>query len=185
LLRALRDSAGVDTREATENFVYQNPSIASLSLFLVSVARSGFSNAQDETKLKVENMRKMVEKYSKNFPTSKHPKSASSKTVLISGSTGTFGAHILQSLVLDPSVSKVYALIRSNGLDVGQRQKQAFAERGIDIAILNESGKVVLLEAELSDQRFGLATDVFEEVMSYLIIYGYSIGLDLCRFQVL
>ncbi|THV08180.1 acetyl-CoA synthetase-like protein [Dendrothele bispora CBS 962.96] len=183
LLRALRDSpAGIDTRESTGNFVYEHPSVNLLSKFLASAAQNGFSADQDATETEVEKMKQMVEKYSKDFPNLKSPKAASSsKTVLVTGTTGGFGTHILETLFFDPLVSKIYVLIRKGSVDIKQKQEKSFAERGVDITFLN-SDKVRLLEADLVEQKFGLDADVFEEIadsVTHIIANAWRVDFNL------
>ncbi|THV08167.1 acetyl-CoA synthetase-like protein [Dendrothele bispora CBS 962.96] len=172
ILRALRDSAGIDTRDAG-NFVYDCPTIASLGSFIVSVVERGSFGTQlgfeAQVKADVEGMRRMVEKYSKNFVSVKHVKSPRNdhKVVLMTGSTGGVGAHILHRLYEDPTVERVYALIRKGKEDIETKQANALTERGVDASII-KSKKVVLLEANLSAERFGLPENVFKEIQSSL-----------------
>ncbi|THV01949.1 acetyl-CoA synthetase-like protein [Dendrothele bispora CBS 962.96] len=180
ILRGLRDNsstAKVDTRESTSNFVYQHPTIASLARFIVLVAQRGTLSSRGDSEAQVERdvkaMRRMVEKYSKNFVPVKSdlaPTSNERKVVLMTGSTGGVGVHILHRLLQDKTVEKVYALVRSAGSGVDSpsietKQVNAFMERGVDKDLVR-SKKLVLLEANLSQERFELEEGVFEEVKS-------------------
>ncbi|THU78381.1 hypothetical protein K435DRAFT_973555 [Dendrothele bispora CBS 962.96] len=91
----------------------------------------------------------MVEKYSKDFlvTSSTSPTAKTRKVVLMTGSTGGVGVHILDRLLEDSTVEKV--------------QKEAFVERGVNPGLV-ESSKLVLLEAQLSEEKFGLEEYVFE-----------------------
>ncbi|THU97218.1 acetyl-CoA synthetase-like protein [Dendrothele bispora CBS 962.96] len=177
ILRGLRDNsstAKVDTRESTSNFVYEHPTIASLARFVILVARRGTLSSLGDSEAQVErnvkNMRRMVEKYSKDFIPVKPnlpPTSNEKKVVLMTGSTGGVGVHILHRLLQDKTVEKVYALIRNGGSGVDSpsietKQVNAFMERGVDKNLVR-SKKLVLLEANLSQERFGLEEVVFEE----------------------
>ncbi|THV01944.1 acetyl-CoA synthetase-like protein, partial [Dendrothele bispora CBS 962.96] len=179
ILRGFRDNsstAKVDTRESTSNFVYEHPTIASLAHFIVLVAQRGTLSLLDsETQVErdVKAMRRMVEKYSRDFVPVKSNLPLTSnerKVVLMTGSTGGVGVHILHRLLQDVTVERVYALIRSGGSGVDSpsietKQVNAFMERGVDKDLVR-SRKLVLLEANLSKERFGLEEGVFEEVKS-------------------
>ncbi|THU97197.1 acetyl-CoA synthetase-like protein [Dendrothele bispora CBS 962.96] len=180
LLRGLRDSnnskAKVDTRGSTSNFVYEHPTIASLASFITLVAQRGtLSPLQGSSEMQaverdVEAMHRMVEKYSKNFvPVNENLPLTSNerKVVLMTGSTGSVGVHILDRLLQDETVERVYALIRKggSGLSIEMKQVNGFIERGVDSDLVR-SKKLVLLEASLSQERFGLEEGVFEEVKS-------------------
>ena len=85
--------------------------------------------------------------------------------LLLIGTTGYLGAHILAKLLQLPSVDKVYTLNRksTDGRKLGDRQTETFRDLGYDIALLN-SGKVVMLECEFSKERFGFEKDQYDEV---------------------
>ncbi|KAK7470228.1 hypothetical protein VKT23_001662 [Stygiomarasmius scandens] len=186
ILRALRDSAGIDTRDAG-NFVYECPSIALLGSFVASVVERGSLGTQlgfeAQVKADVEGMKRMVEKYSQNFALVKNDKSARNdrKVVLMTGSTGGVGAHILHRLYEDSTVEKVYALIRKGNVDLETKQANALAERGVDVGII-KSKKVVLLEANLSAERFGLPENVFEEIkgsLTHVVANAWRVDFNL------
>ncbi|THU84226.1 acetyl-CoA synthetase-like protein [Dendrothele bispora CBS 962.96] len=181
LLRGLHDgnssnsNAKVDTRESTSNFVYEHPTIASLASFITLVAQRGTlsllqGSLETQVERDVEAMHRMVEKYSKGFiPVNENLPLTNNerKVVLMTGSTGSVGVHILDRLLQDETVERVYALIRKggSGLSIEMKQVNGFMERGVDKDLVR-SKKLVLLEANLSEERFGLEEGVFEEVKS-------------------
>jgi thioester reductase-like protein len=87
--------------------------------------------------------------------------------VLLTGSTCSIGSHLLEALVQDPSVTKVYALNRkdaSGARSVYIRQATSFRERALDFGALN-SEKLELLEGDLEAENFGLDDDsMYEEI---------------------
>lgn len=93
--------------------------------------------------------------------------SARGDVVLLTGSTGALGSHILESLVLDPSIAKVYALNRRDmrgARSVYIRQSASFKDRDLDFVALN-SEKVMLLEGDATEEHLGLHDqDLFEEI---------------------
>jgi len=101
----------------------------------------------------------------------------------MTGSTGGVGAHILHRLYEDSTVEKVYALIRKGNVDLETKQANALAERGVDVGII-KSKKVVLLEASLSAERFGLPENVFEEIKGSLThVVANGALLDIAVFE--
>ncbi|KAK7470239.1 hypothetical protein VKT23_001674 [Stygiomarasmius scandens] len=187
ILRALRDSAKIDTREATGNFVYEHPTIASLAAFVSSAVHNGTLGGargfEAQVKADVEGMRQMVEKYSKNFASASNEKLPTNdrKVVLMTGSTGGVGAHILARLLEDATVEKVYALIRKGSVDINTKQVNAFVERGVDVELI-KSGKLILLEANLSEKKFGLEEGVFEKLeksITHIIANAWRVDFNL------
>ncbi|KAG7091961.1 hypothetical protein E1B28_008350 [Marasmius oreades] len=168
ILRALRDFACLDSRPITSSFVYDYPTINRLSTFVFSLATGGMVPEQlDESSKKII-MAGFVDKFSENLPARPrlNPTSEenSEKVVLVTGSTGNFGCYVLHSMVKDPTVAHVYALIRRGTADISQRQRKALEDRGLDAkAIL--SGKVTFLECDLSQDQLGLDDSVFSMIL--------------------
>ncbi|KAJ7819956.1 hypothetical protein B0H14DRAFT_3089317 [Mycena olivaceomarginata] len=138
LLRALRDSSQVETRQSAHNFVYDYPSIASLGTFVLSLV-----SGKEQQESSVSNA--MVSKYTHEFP--KH-----AGVVLVTGATGELGCFLLSQLVNDGNVRR----------SLRGRQRLALIDRGLD-ANLSDSAKVVLLEVDVSAVQLNLAEPVYQE----------------------
>ncbi|KAF7352571.1 Acetyl-CoA synthetase-like protein [Mycena venus] len=184
LLRALRDSAQIETRQTTHNFVYDHPSISSLAAFVLSLV-SG--KVQESSSLSSETaMNEMVFKSTHNFP--KHTGKADSpssgaKVVVVTGTTGELGCYLLSQLVNDSSVRLVYALNRAsrNAQSLRERQTTALIDRGLEADIL-DSEKVVLLEGDLSAAQFNMAKSVYQkmqETVTHVIHAAWPVDFNL------
>ena len=120
-------------------------------------------------------MRDMVKRYTTAFPavqTSLHLPSPTRRSVLVTGTTGSLGAHIVVQLASSPMVDKLFLFLRrhSDLLDSPiDRQRSALRSRGLDEAIV-DLPNVVLLEGDLTADRIGLDTQTYAEVRSSLSI---------------
>lgn len=127
---------------------------------------------------KVLSMKALVKKYASSFRRRPGEVAASTsggtddaRVVLLTGSTGRLGSHILSQLAGRHEVRKVYALNRTsagaslNSSPLMERQKAAFRAWGLDDDVLN-SDKVVLLGGEASQTDLGLESDIYREVRS-------------------
>lgn len=161
LLNILR-SIDIETESIPLNFVYLHPTIGSLSRYLSGVACGHHS---DPTEGILELMNHLAKKYSTGFLQHKARLSDApvSETILLTGSTGGLGSYILEHLVLDNTVSKIYCLNRKGQVGSLERQKAAFMKRGINNAVLN-SDKLVFLEGEVDHPYLGLLEQQYEEV---------------------
>lgn len=172
LLRGLRETAKLDTRGITENFVYSYPTITSLSNYVFSLASGGHDGTS--TSDKIVEMKAMVSKYTSdlyvtglegiNTPI---PVLGSSSIVVLVGSTGAVGSHTLAVLLKDQSVAHIYALNRRNASSsLHERQASTFKERGLSTELL-ASDKLTLLEIDSTAPQLGLDAPTYGEVLSF------------------
>ncbi|KAJ7636417.1 hypothetical protein FB45DRAFT_1138067 [Roridomyces roridus] len=161
ILASLRESAQLDTRGNARNFVYDHPTVSSLARYIFLAASGG----EAPSTAKVPAMRALLEKHSQNFPShsgTKLPPSATLRVVLVTGTTGELGCHLLSLLLADETVVRVYALNRQHS-DLRERQTRAFVERGLDVGRL-DSPKLVLLAGNAAVPSFGLPVKIYEEI---------------------
>ncbi len=97
---------------------------------------------------------------------------ASGDVVLITGTTGNLGSHLLEHLLNDQTVVKVYALNRVSS-DKVDRQRQAFRRYGIPDSYL-DSPKLCLIEGDLTHHHFDLGSDLFGQVSAGDVVYLVS-----------
>lgn len=85
--------------------------------------------------------------------------------IVVTGTTGSLGAHALAHLLDNSSFEKVYALIRpgDNGATAKERQVAAFKFRGLNTALL-ESSRFRAVTCILDKPSLGLSQDVYQEV---------------------
>lgn len=111
----------------------------------------------------------MVTKHSQELPVHySTAKSGSGHVVLLTGSTGTLGTYILQQLLNDPRVTRVYALNRpSAGKDMWSRQSESLLDRGVNLTVL-DSAKLELIEGDTTKADLGLNGELLNEIKSSL-----------------
>ena len=107
----------------------------------------------------------LVDKYSSNLParpaTLRH-REHSKDIVLFTGTTGGFECDLLEHLLRDDNVMTVYAFNRQ-GPQVMAKQRERFRARGLDVELL-DSGKFVMVEAELDVPGFAIPPELLDEV---------------------
>ena len=147
--------------------IYTSPTIARLSetihrvLSSDSISEAGQNIArQSRTAI----MAAMVEKYTLNLPrrSSKVIQAlpSSNFNVVLTGSTGSLGTHLLNVLLNDSKVSKIYCLNRSE--DAQQRHQNILTDRGLKHDLT--SSKIEFLQVDFGLAQFGLLPAKFTEL---------------------
>lgn len=157
----------VNVRELPNNLVYQHPTIGSLASFICRLVNGGIQQqVTDGGDHSVKAMLDMVAKYSQDFPVhrSQGSQQPTEKVYAITGTTGGLGCALLAHLCELPEVKAIYAINRTGKLALGDRQRMELGHRGYDTQKIVDSGKVVLVEAAMEDEKLGLPDDLYEEV---------------------
>ncbi|TCD65346.1 putative NRPS-like protein biosynthetic cluster [Steccherinum ochraceum] len=165
ILGALRASDDPAVREAAhkvpDDIIFANPTIQWLAGVLSSLVSGDNAYSAMSVPDQVEGL---ITKYSANMP--KFAGKTAVKTnqgmvVMLTGSTGGLGSHLLANLLEMKEVTKVYTLDRASG--VADRQKLAFSERKLPVKLLS-SKKLVTLSANHNASDLGLSKDVLDEI---------------------
>lgn len=85
------------------------------------------------------------------------------QVVILTGSSGSLGSFMLDSLLLDTSVSHVYCLNRAQNSEAIQRERSA--QRGLSTELFNPD-KVTFLSANLGLEGLGLSHEQFNKLRS-------------------
>ncbi|KAH0586648.1 hypothetical protein H2248_007864 [Termitomyces sp. 'cryptogamus'] len=150
------------------DILYEFSSLASLANYLsnlVSDASLEFDSRSNE----VEAMLKWVQE--STFEPTTHTSDVSvtqqksKNAVLITGTTGSLGCHLLYTLANDPEYSHIYAVnrIHSNAMTLLQRQTRILEENGLDPSVLS-SGGITLIEQDLSSQSWDIDKELYDEM---------------------
>ncbi|KAJ7468444.1 male sterility protein-domain-containing protein [Mycena latifolia] len=174
ILHALRNSQRVDIKAVPNNFVYSHPTLRLLADLLTQLA-SGLTSEPEDISRRADAMQAMVHKYAKEFPehhaTSEVP---NTEVVLVTGTTGAFGSHIIGQLLALPDISAVFVLNRpSADSSIQERQHTSFVANGIDPQLL-ESPKLKLLEGDLNASALGLSGEEFSAIRDRVILIVHN-----------
>ncbi|OAA57976.1 Male sterility, NAD-binding protein [Niveomyces insectorum RCEF 264] len=169
LIKLLRRSIATQAKRndiVSTRSVYAHPTIETLSRYLHG-AISGqaiydgnkTNNNSFSSITRVQAMAHLIDKYTSDLP-SKHTRSGSSLCVAVTGTTGSLGTHILEALVNDDTVRKIYCLNRSP--DAQARQERGFSQLGKQGLLA--SAKAAYLQTNFNEPRFGLAEDAYSDL---------------------
>ncbi|KAJ7622622.1 putative aminoadipate reductase [Mycena polygramma] len=146
-------------QEIGQNFVYAHPSIERLAKAVAMLVHGDVDGSDGGHAPSIE---KMIAKYSEGFERAAAHEGTSSggMVVLLTGSTGGIGSHILEILLRLASVERVYAFNRKGRTSVSDRQLEAFTDRALDVGLLS-SPKLVYLEGNTSSANLGLPSNIW------------------------
>ena len=139
-----------------------------MSMFVSGMLKPKDEQSPPGSQTKAQEMERLLGKYTNAFPVhipapGSNNQAQVSDVILLTGSTGRVGCHLLAQLVSHASVTKVYALNRKGCSDVKERQREAFRMWGLD-AELADFAKVIFLEGDLSKVDLGLGEQIYAEV---------------------
>ncbi|KAK4947720.1 hypothetical protein LTR66_014175 [Elasticomyces elasticus] len=135
----------------SQNMVFEMGTISQLAQYICALQSGGIISTAEDT---VSLMNDLIEKYSlfrKHLTCPETPRRT--KSVLLTGATGSVGAHVLFELLNDDSVSTVYCLTRKSSPLKAVRR--SLFERGLLLSP-EQTSKVVGLNGSLERPDFRL-----------------------------
>ncbi len=158
---------GPSARDVPGNVCFEYPSIKALASYL-SALRSGESYSK---RSETEEMQALIDRYGE-FATRTVADAGQPRVVLLTGVTGSLGAHLLHALLQVPSIEKVYCLNR--GADPQQRTLESLESRGMSVP----SDRVESFSADLTRPGFGLEPGVLKGV-NLVIHNAWSVNFNM------
>lgn len=166
LSHAMPKKEGSRDSSIKPRMIYSNPTVGSLAKAVHNILHG--TQATGSSKSREERMADMVKKYTADLPSPvKYNPRQQKHAAILTGSTGSLGNYVLQILVSNPSISKIYCLNRG---DAESRQKQSFEERSVKA----DFTKVVFLQAALAKERFGLSPSAYKELEDTVDIFIHN-----------
>lgn len=172
IVSGLRSSFPEIAGKIAQNIIFEYPSIKELSAQIVALV-SGADVQHVEGTSAIE---QMIEKYSVGLGISNSGSqkiipvavtSTSTPVVLLTGSTGNLGSCMLEALLKDPGIERVYVYNRpardTDPITSKDRQRSAFTDKSFELELL-ESDRLVYLEGDGALPKLGLTDEVYEQV---------------------
>ncbi|KAI1362368.1 hypothetical protein F5Y08DRAFT_275396 [Xylaria arbuscula] len=155
--------------------IYSNPSLEKLSEAYYNTLYSE-ATGEDPATATFKLAEDMIAKYTRDLP-------IDGDTVIVTGTTGSLGTYLLNTLIKNPSVRRVYCFNRS---DAEERQRAGFKTKGL--TEIWPAKKVQFLTADLSKPDFGLGQGKYDVLLKGVtkIIHNQwpvNFNLDLSSFE--
>lgn len=167
-------------KELGRNFVFDFPT---LSLMTNEILRLQTGQPQ-ETKASVEErMAVMVEKYSDFDRHEPIDRENDGDYVVVTGATGSLGAHVVARLASQDHVRKVYCLVRAptTSSAIARVEESLRARRVYDMLSLEALQKVVAIPSDFSKSLLGLDWRLYDEIahnITHMLHLAWSVNFN-------
>ncbi|KXG50671.1 Male sterility, NAD-binding [Penicillium griseofulvum] len=137
----------------TSRFVYSHPTINALAEALYDLVHNKTRGAETAIDLQRKSVDRFRAKYTAGL--------RNGHTVILTGSTGSLGSYLLESLHQQQSVKKIYCLNRAE--DGKAKQTAASESRGLTTDW--PSQRVEFIQVDISKPNFGLAAEIYNTLL--------------------
>lgn len=177
---ARRLAQGLAFPEFTVNMIYLHPSISQLSQAIICHQQNQGSSKEALAEAELNERDAMLQEFLDQIRTDKDTER---HTVVLTGSTGTLGTYLLDTLLKTPSIDHVYCLNRSTDSISAQRKKSSLYNLNIPI-----HSRVTFWTTDFSQQDLGVSPDALSTLQreTTLIIHNawaVNFNLSLSSFQ--
>ncbi|KAH8819123.1 putative NRPS-like enzyme [Xylogone sp. PMI_703] len=154
------------------NVVFDYPSARSLSKYLYSIHHGSRLISQPEEN----QISSMITKYSCFKQHIPRPRTSENQHAVLTGATGSLGAHLLATLIQSDEVKTVYCLVRaSSQVEAQHRVIRSLHTRRLysNLSLIHRT-KIISLPCDLSLPSLGLQPELFEKIASEITVLYHS-----------
>ncbi|CAE6475171.1 unnamed protein product [Rhizoctonia solani] len=157
--------------------VFDHPTVRQLAFFVVR-SILGPNTLDNNTQTALERINLLTQKYDLQWPRAStnlpiRRQYMVGEHVVVTGTTGGLGSHLLAQLLANDRVERVWALNRKSSEDTRHRQQVSFKAKMLDAELLARR-KLTFVDVVLEDAKLGLDHDLYDEVCnpSFNVQYG-------------
>lgn len=170
----------------SQNIVFEYPSISTLAGYLSSLGTSPDTNGGARETSESGSMRLLVEKYSvfKAHVPVENSERRQGTCIIVTGATGSLGAHVVSQLVKQTDVRKIYCLVRASSIDsAGARVIESLTSRKTyELLSPFQRNKICALPSSFNEENLGLEQDVYTcllEEVDTVIHLAWAVNFNL------
>lgn len=158
---------GPKVTDVPSNVCFEYPNINALAAYLTAL-RTGVEHSK---RSELDEMQDLIDRYA-SFEAQSVAEAGPPRVVLLTGATGSLGAHILGSLLKQPNIEKIYCLNR--GEDAHERTLQSLKARHLD----TDTNRIQSFTTDLTKPDFGLEPGTLAEV-NLVIHNAWSVNFNM------
>lgn len=149
--------------QVSHNVVFEHPTLHALTKYLHSLNKGVDSPSESPADI----MSQLLEKYGHFSPHIPGPLEGRGQAVLVTGITGSLGAHTVAQLVQKQDINKVYCLVRAKSKqDAERRVLESLYRRKLSAHVKSShQKKIIALPSDLSQPSLGVESDNYERML--------------------
>ncbi|PWN34613.1 acetyl-CoA synthetase-like protein [Meira miltonrushii] len=158
--------------EADETAAFHHPTIRTLAEYLYGLSSGGsMGNGHDESLQSLDTMRQLLNKYTQQIETrsssTENQGRKGTDTILLTGATGSLGAHLLSIAAQRQNVETVICLCRAKTNEEAQaRVNESLTERRLpSVQSLASRCNIICLSSDLAKNHLGLTLEMYKTVL--------------------
>ncbi|KAF7187020.1 Adenylate-forming reductase [Pseudocercospora fuligena] len=173
--RMVQRDLDVGENPLPSNVVYDGRNIRGLARLLHSLRTNGGCLHSQDANGREHEMSALIERYS-SFQTRPNGQyeTPQEDVVLLTGSTGALGAHLLHRLLGRKAVRHVYCVVRSATEDPRHRVLVSLKDRGLDAEHLLTAKTTVYHSGSFGDDHLGLSPDVYQKLANEVTLIVHA-----------
>ncbi|KAH0104444.1 acetyl-CoA synthetase-like protein, partial [Aureobasidium melanogenum] len=170
----------VQAKDVGRNFVFDFPTLTEMANEILRLQQG----APKQTKLSVEErMAAMVDKYAGFEQHRAVQKPADGAYVVVTGATGSLGAHVVAILAAQSTTKKVFCLVRAKDAETATtRVYQSLRERRLLHTLpINARSKIAAYSCDLAGETLGLDSTQYEAIandITHLFHLAWSVNFN-------
>ncbi|KAL1297517.1 hypothetical protein AAFC00_005034 [Neodothiora populina] len=173
-------SLKVNAKDLGRNFVFDFPTLSSMADELLRI-QSGAPRSQERTVEEL--MADMIERYSQLSIHRPVERTADGHYIILTGVTGSLGAHAVAILARHENVRRVYCLVRaSSDQSARERLEHSLRERRLLNTLPSTAMmKMVALPSDLSETRLGLTPEQYDTISdntTHVLHFAWSVNFN-------
>ncbi|KAF2230873.1 acetyl-CoA synthetase-like protein [Viridothelium virens] len=179
---AIGNSISLGGKPLGQNIVFDFPTTAKLADEILRLQSDGEVRSVPSIEDRMKDMIKRHSCFEPHISLEGNPEGGES--VVVTGSTGSLGAHIAAHLASLSTVKTVYCLIRASTKEVAaQRLGKSLHDRGIYDSVAPDSfKKVITIPSNFGDPKLGIGDDTYSELtntISIVVHCAWSVNFNL------
>lgn len=163
------------------NVVFDYPTVIALAEYLASLQRFGEQLQEVNVETQMQGLIDQYGKFECHIPSDR---AVQDHVIILTGATGSLGAHMATILASRPDVQKIYCFVRSpNPEDASLRLQKSLSTRQLTGTLsTSQQAKLIAIPADLRKPDFGLSPDLLITIKSELtavIASAWSVNFNL------